>query len=64
MIRHISLWLVGWTLCVASVAADEDIYDGPTASVEQLSGVVRGPRCRGLRWGRTPGPTAGASADG
>jgi len=31
MIRHFSLWLVGWTLCVAPVAADEDIYDGPTA---------------------------------
>jgi hypothetical protein len=31
MIRHFSLWLVGWTLCVTSVAADEDIYDGPTA---------------------------------
>jgi hypothetical protein len=31
MIRLTSLWLVGWTLCVAPVAADEDIYDGPTA---------------------------------
>jgi hypothetical protein len=31
MIRPIGLWLVGWTLCVAPVAADEDIYDGPTA---------------------------------
>jgi hypothetical protein len=31
MIRLISLSLVGWTLCVAPVAADEDIYDGPTA---------------------------------
>ena len=30
MIRLISLSLV-WTLCVAPVAADEGIYDGPTA---------------------------------
>jgi hypothetical protein len=31
MIRLISLSLVGWALCVARVAADEHIYDGPTA---------------------------------
>jgi hypothetical protein len=31
MIRLIGLWLVGWTLCVTPVAADEDVYDGPTA---------------------------------
>ena len=31
MIRLIGLWLVGCALCVTSVAADEDMYDGPTA---------------------------------
>jgi hypothetical protein len=31
MIRLVGLWLVGWTLCVTPVAADEDMYDGPTA---------------------------------
>ena len=31
MIRLIGLWLVGCALCVAPVAADEDVYDGPTA---------------------------------
>jgi hypothetical protein len=31
MIRLIGLSLVGWTLCVAPVTADEGIYDGPTA---------------------------------
>ena len=31
MIRLTSLSLVGWTLCVAPVAANEGIYDGPTA---------------------------------
>ena len=31
MIRHIGLWLVGCALCVTPVAADEDVYDGPTA---------------------------------
>jgi hypothetical protein len=31
MIRLIGLWLVGYALCVTPVAADEDVYDGPTA---------------------------------
>jgi hypothetical protein len=31
MIRLIGLWLAGWTLCVTPVAADENIYDRPTA---------------------------------
>ena len=31
MIRVIGLWLVGCSLCVTPVAADEDMYDGPTA---------------------------------
>jgi hypothetical protein len=31
MIRLVGLWLVGWALCVTPVAADEDVYDGPTA---------------------------------
>ena len=31
MIRLIGLWLVGCALCVTPVAADEDVYDGPTA---------------------------------
>src|SRR5215469_6159942 len=31
MIRLTGLWLVGWALCITPVAADEDIYDGPTA---------------------------------
>ena len=31
MIRFIGLWVVGYALCVAPVAADEDIFDGPTA---------------------------------
>ncbi len=31
MIRTIGLWLVGCALCVTPVAADEDVYDGPTA---------------------------------
>jgi hypothetical protein len=31
MIRFIGLGLVGWALCVEPVAADEDMYDGPTA---------------------------------
>ena len=31
MIRLVGLWLVGCALCVTPVAADEDLYDGPTA---------------------------------
>ena len=31
MIRHIGLWLVGCALFVTPVAADENVYDGPTA---------------------------------
>ena len=31
MIRLIGLWLVGCAMCVTPVAADEDVYDGPTA---------------------------------
>ncbi len=31
MIRFIGLCLVGCALCVTPVAADEDVYDGPTA---------------------------------
>jgi hypothetical protein len=31
MIRLIGVGLVGWTLSVTPVAADEDIYDGPSA---------------------------------
>ena len=31
MIKHIGMWLVGCALCVTPVAADEDVYDGPTA---------------------------------
>jgi hypothetical protein len=31
MIRVIGLWLVGCSLCVTPVAADENMYDGPTA---------------------------------
>jgi len=31
MIRFIGLGLVGCALCITPVAADEDIYDGPTA---------------------------------
>ena len=31
MIKTIGLWLVGCALCVTPVAADEDVYDGPTA---------------------------------
>ena len=31
MIKLIGLWLVGWALRVTPVAADEDVYDGPTA---------------------------------
>ena len=36
MIRLIGLWLVGCALCVMPVAADEDVYDGPTA-IEPLN---------------------------
>lgn len=31
MIRLIGLWLVGCAMCVTPSAADEDVYDGPTA---------------------------------
>ena len=31
MIRLIGLWLMGCAMCVTPVAADEDVYDGPTA---------------------------------
>jgi hypothetical protein len=31
MIRVIGLWLVGCSLCVTPVAAEENMYDGPTA---------------------------------
>ena len=31
MIRLIGLWLVGCAMCVTPGAADEDLYDGPTA---------------------------------
>ena len=31
MVRMIGLWLVGCALCINPVAADEDVYDGPTA---------------------------------
>jgi hypothetical protein len=31
MIRLIGLWLVASAVCVTPVAADEDVYDGPTA---------------------------------
>jgi hypothetical protein len=31
MIRLIGLWLVGCAMCVTPVAADEDVYGGPTA---------------------------------
>ena len=31
MIRLVGLCLVGCALCVTPVAADEDVYDGPTA---------------------------------
>jgi hypothetical protein len=31
MIRLIGLWLVVCAMCVTPVAADEDVYDGPTA---------------------------------
>ena len=31
MIKLIGLWLVGCALCGTPVAADEDLYDGPTA---------------------------------
>ena len=31
MIRRIGLWLVGSALCGTPAAADEDVYDGPTA---------------------------------
>ena len=31
MIRLIGPWLVGCALCATPVAADEDIYEGPTA---------------------------------
>ena len=31
MIRRVGLLLVGCALCVTPVAADEDVYDGPTA---------------------------------
>jgi len=31
MIRLIGLWLVASALCVTTVAADENMYDGPTA---------------------------------
>ena len=31
MIRLIGLWLVGCAMCGTPVAADEDLYDGPTA---------------------------------
>ena len=31
MIRLFGLWVVGCALCVTPVAADEDMYDGPTA---------------------------------
>ena len=31
MIKLVGLWLVGCALCGTPVAADEDLYDGPTA---------------------------------
>jgi hypothetical protein len=31
MLRLVGLWLVGCALCVTPVAADEEMYDGPTA---------------------------------
>jgi hypothetical protein len=44
MIRLIGLWLVGCALFVTPVAADEDVYDGPTAIGQQLnmSGLLLG----------------------
>ena len=31
MIKLVGLWVVGGALCVTPVAADEGVYDGPTA---------------------------------
>ncbi len=33
MIRLFGLWVVGCALCVTPVAADEDMHDGPTATM-------------------------------
>src|SRR5258707_1020092 len=42
MIRLIGLWLVACALCVTPVAADEDVYDGPTAIKTPTATVRRG----------------------
>ena len=73
MIRLIGLWLVGSALCVTPVAADEDVYDGPTAikplTVTPQAAAVR-PAQHCLRFrtsmlsreGRTRGPGSRGSS--
>ena len=56
MIRLIGLWLVGYALCVTPVAADEDVYDGPTA-IKPLTETPQRPaqQCLRLRASVLPG---------
>jgi hypothetical protein len=48
MIRLIGLWLVGCAMCVTPGAADEDVYDGPTAikplTVDAAAAALRATR--------------------
>ena len=67
MIKLLGLWLVGCALCVTPVAAEEDMYDGPTA-IRPLTAAAAALRpaqhCLRLRAsvlpgeGRTPGPSS------
>ncbi len=43
MLRLMALALLGWTLCVMPVAADESVYDGPTA-IKPLTVAPQPPR--------------------
>jgi hypothetical protein len=44
MIRLMGLWLTGCVLCVTPVAADEDLYHGPTA-IKPLTVTPRPQHC-------------------
>ena len=60
MIRLIGLWLLGCAMCVTPGAADEDVYDGPTAikplTVTPRAGALRpGQHCLRFRASVLPG---------
>jgi hypothetical protein len=75
MIRLVGLWLVGCALCVTPVAADEDVYDGPTAvkpltvTPQPQHSTRHGLRLRasvlpGEGWTRAPGSHGSPGNDG